>query len=142
MSKNLLHKTKLGEFEKWLTERGVQHRKTTGEWQVLQVRVGRDWLSVYERAHMSEHFSVDRRMDRLVEEFCRANRNQERGTKQLSTEPDEDMRWIYDPRHPEYLSEYADRLRKRRAAAMASAPIWMIEEARLNEIMRAQERDE
>lgn len=53
--------------------------------------------------------------------------------KRLSLKPDEHMRWIYDPSHPEYNSARAEDLRERRAAAMRNAPAWMIEEARLND---------
>ena len=56
--------------------------------------------------------------------------------KRLSLEPDEHMKWIYDSSHPDYDSDRAKWLRMRRAAAIASAPQWMIEEARLNDIMR------
>ena len=55
--------------------------------------------------------------------------------KRISLEPDEHMRWIYDYTHPDYNSSRAKDLRERRAAALRSAPKWMIEEARLNDSM-------
>lgn len=55
----------------------------------------------------------------------------------LSLEPDEHMRWIYDYTHPDYNSDMAKDLRERRMRAMQSAPQWMIEEARLNDILRS-----
>jgi hypothetical protein len=58
--------------------------------------------------------------------------------KMLSMEPNEDMRWIYDNAHPDYRSERAESLRERRAAAIRSAPRWMIEEAQMNDILREQ----
>jgi hypothetical protein len=54
----------------------------------------------------------------------------------ISLDPDPWMRWIYDPIHPDYMSDRAKDLRERRAAALASAPQWMIEEARLNDVAR------
>lgn len=54
----------------------------------------------------------------------------------LSLEPDEHMRWIYDPAHPDYYSDMAEHLRKRRAEAIRNAPTWMVEEARLNDILK------
>lgn len=54
--------------------------------------------------------------------------------KQLSLEPDEHMRWIYDPAHVDYHSEQAEDLRARHAQALCAAPKWMVEEARLNDL--------
>lgn len=45
--------------------------------------------------------------------------------KELTLDPDEHMRWIYDPRHPDYNSPMAEHLRAMRSAAIASAPEWM-----------------
>ena len=56
--------------------------------------------------------------------------------KLLSLEPDEDMRWIYDNNHPDYNSDRAKDLRERRAAALRSAPEWMIREAEMNDAWR------
>jgi len=56
--------------------------------------------------------------------------------KMLSLEPDEDMKWIYDPSHPDYYSDRVKDLRNRRDSAIRNAPRWMIEEARMNDIMR------
>ena len=57
--------------------------------------------------------------------------------KHLSLEPDPDMRWIYDYSHPDYNSPRAKYLREARAHAIQSAPRWMIEEARLNDLLKA-----
>ena len=56
--------------------------------------------------------------------------------KTLSLQPDEHMKWIYDYRHPEYLSKYAHHLRAAREAAIRSAPRWMIELARFNDALK------
>jgi hypothetical protein len=53
--------------------------------------------------------------------------------KNLSLEPDADMKWIYENTHPDYDSPRAKHLREARANAIKSAPQWMIEEARLND---------
>lgn len=58
--------------------------------------------------------------------------------KMLSLEPDEHMRWIYDSTHQNYDREYAEYLRARRAAAIRSAPRWMVDEALLNDTLREQ----
>ncbi len=58
--------------------------------------------------------------------------------KMLSIEPDEHMRWIYDQTHPDYHTDYARDLRKRRDRALSACPRWMIEEARMNDILREQ----
>ena len=56
--------------------------------------------------------------------------------KRISLEPDADMRWIYDYTHPDYNTPRAKDLRERRSRAIASAPEWMREEARLNDVLR------
>ena len=56
--------------------------------------------------------------------------------KMLSREPDEDMKWIYAYTRPEYPSDQAKDLRNRRDSALRHAPQWMIEEARMNDILR------
>jgi hypothetical protein len=56
--------------------------------------------------------------------------------KHLSLEPDPHMRWIYENAHPDYNSDYAKDLRARRQAALNSAPQWMIEEARMNDLLK------
>jgi hypothetical protein len=56
--------------------------------------------------------------------------------KRLTLEPDDDMRWIYDTTHRDYSSKEAEWLRGRRAAALRSAPEWMIREAKFNDAMR------
>ena len=45
--------------------------------------------------------------------------------KKFSLEPDDHMKWIYDPQHPDYNSKHAEYLRKRRAHAISIAPQWM-----------------
>ena len=53
--------------------------------------------------------------------------------KMLSLEPDEDMKWIYDPSHPDYYSDRAKHLREARDRAIRNAPEWMIREAEMND---------
>lgn len=60
--------------------------------------------------------------------------------KMLSLEPDEDMRWIYDYTHPNYNTDRAKSLRNKRNSALRHAPRWMVEEARLNDILRENNR--
>ena len=53
----------------------------------------------------------------------------------ISLNPDAWTKWIYNTTHPDYNSAEARYLRDRRAQAMASAPEWMIEEARMNDLL-------
>jgi hypothetical protein len=55
--------------------------------------------------------------------------------KRLTLEPDEHMRWIYDPSHRDYHSDRAKDLRERRAAALRNAPRWMVWEAEMNDAL-------
>jgi hypothetical protein len=59
--------------------------------------------------------------------------------KRLSLEPDEHMRWIYDPQHPDYNSDHAKHLREARAHALSQCPDWMIWDAALNDLDRKNE---
>lgn len=45
--------------------------------------------------------------------------------KNLTLQPDEHMRWIYDPSHPDYNSPRAERLRERRAQALHHVPQYL-----------------
>lgn len=47
----------------------------------------------------------------------------------FSLEPDDDVKWIYDPYHPDYNSERAEHLRNSRASALRAAPSWMVDQA-------------
>ena len=53
--------------------------------------------------------------------------------KQFSLEPDERMKWIYDPKHPDYNTDRAKYLRNARAYALTNCPQWMLEEAYMND---------
>ncbi len=69
----LLHKSKLQAFKDWLDLNGHEHRPTTADWQVLQVRPKNDtrWHAVYERAVSPEHYSVPQPLTRLVRAYIR-----------------------------------------------------------------------
>lgn len=54
----------------------------------------------------------------------------------LSLDPDDHMKWIYDQSPPDYHGDEAKWLRERRAAALASAPRWMIHAALVNDQLR------
>lgn len=54
----------------------------------------------------------------------------------FSLEPDEDMRWVYDPHHRDYHTEHARDLRARRADALNQVPKWMLQEAFENDERR------
>lgn len=58
------------------------------------------------------------------------------GIRRLSMHPDEGMRWIYDSSHPEYNTPRARHLRDARAAAIRSAPEWLVCLARSNDAAR------
>lgn len=56
--------------------------------------------------------------------------------KQLSLEPDDHMKWIYDHRHPDYNTDRAKHLREARFMAIHNAPEWMKREAEMNDTLR------
>lgn len=55
--------------------------------------------------------------------------------KKLSLKPDADMAWIYENNHPDYNSARARYLREARSSAIRFAPQWMIEDARINDLL-------
>jgi len=71
MSKCLLHISKLQAFKDFLDGAAIPHRDGRGDWQVMQVYVAPNWLCVFNRLDMPEHFTNDRRLDRLITKFCR-----------------------------------------------------------------------
>lgn len=62
---------KLDEFKEWLDLVGVEHRSTTADWQVLQVRLQGDprWHAIYQKMAAKEHLSVPEPLARLVRAF-------------------------------------------------------------------------
>lgn len=70
MSRNHLHVPHLDEFKTYLVNvRGVEVRDGRGEYEVLQVSIGKQWACIYMRQDMTEHFTVDKRIDHLVTDF-------------------------------------------------------------------------
>lgn len=53
----------------------------------------------------------------------------------LSFKPDEHMRWIYNPSHPDYNTDHARSLRAARGRAIMAAPHWMKWAASFNDAM-------
>jgi hypothetical protein len=72
MSRNLLHITKLDDFKNWLTQNGHEYRTGRGMWEVIQISIpDNQWACIYERNDMPEHYTVDRRIDKLVRQFLK-----------------------------------------------------------------------
>lgn len=75
MSRALLHISKLDQFRDWLTAQGIESRDGRGDYQVAQVKLtDGQWACVYSRNEMPEHFTTDKRLDRLVQRFCNARK--------------------------------------------------------------------
>jgi len=71
MSRSLLHRTKIDEFKVYLSDKGIEFRDGRGDYQVIQVLIGKDWMCVYDR-NKGDHFTVDTRMEGLVRRFINA----------------------------------------------------------------------
>ena len=76
MSRCLLHLNKFDEFVKWLDQSKIVHRPGKGEWQIIQIKKGSNWLCVYARAEMLEHFSVDKRLEVTIRSFIKSTNAQ------------------------------------------------------------------
>lgn len=83
MSRNLLHVSKLDEFQAWLTKVGVEHRPGRGEYEVLQVKTKKGtWQCVFRRHEMTEHFTVAYPLEPIVRRFINDNRTALRDPEQ------------------------------------------------------------
>lgn len=62
---------KLDEFKQWLDLVGIEHRPTTADWQVMQVRLPGDprWHAIYQKANARERLSVPGPLAGLVRAF-------------------------------------------------------------------------
>ncbi len=75
MSRNLLHKTKLPAFKSWLDAQGIPHRAPRGTCEMLQVQAAPpDWFCVFDRLNAPEHYTVDHRLERIVQRFIRVTK--------------------------------------------------------------------
>jgi hypothetical protein len=74
MSRNILHKSRLPAFIKWLDAKGIAHRPPRGDYQVLQILVGTDWCCIFDRIVAPEHYTNDRRLDNLIRRFIKETR--------------------------------------------------------------------
>lgn len=70
-ARNLLAIHKLDEFKAWLDARGIEHRPTNADFQVLQVRLPNEtqWHAIFRKLHASVHLSVPNPLVPLVTEF-------------------------------------------------------------------------
>lgn len=81
MSRNLLHKSKLGALKEWLDKNKIEHRPGRGDWQVLQIKVKNGFQCIFDRFDVTngqkdvrmtpEHYTVDRRLEGLIFRFLR-----------------------------------------------------------------------
>jgi len=71
MSRNLLAQHRLNEFANWIEARGIPvDRDPKGQYQKLGVRrLDGQWTYVYEQLDKTVHYTVDRRMEKLVRLF-------------------------------------------------------------------------
>lgn len=72
-NRNLLPKHYLEDFKVWLVEQGHEHRPTTADYQVLQVRLkGKpQWHAVYFKLTGNPHYTVPDPLVRLTARFIR-----------------------------------------------------------------------
>lgn len=76
MSRNLLHKSKLESFIKWLDANGVAHRPPRGDYQVLQINIRfNDWFCIFDRDVAPEHYTNDHRLNVLIRRFIKETKS-------------------------------------------------------------------
>lgn len=64
----LLHRTRLEAFKEWCAANGVETRAGKGDFQVLQVRVGKGWVPVYDR-HLGDHYTTEASLMPTIRRF-------------------------------------------------------------------------
>ena len=74
MSRNLLHKSKLQEFQEWLLNNHLTYRFTNAEFQVMQVYYKDHWQPIYDRIDAKEHYTVVRPLEPLVKRFIKESK--------------------------------------------------------------------
>lgn len=62
---------KLDAFKTWLDTQGIEHRPTSADYQVLQIRLPGDprWHAIYQKLDAKVHLSVTGPLTRLVRRF-------------------------------------------------------------------------
>ena len=70
-NRNTLAASKLSEFKEWLDLKGIEHRPTEADFQVLQIRLPGEvkWHAIYERLKSKQHLTVTLPLERLLQEF-------------------------------------------------------------------------
>ena len=69
-ARNLLHKSKLEEFKRWLQTQGIAYRDGKGDYQVIQVEhPEHGYLVIYEKLDSKEHYSVPWKLTPIVIAF-------------------------------------------------------------------------
>lgn len=96
-TRNILHISKLPEFEQFLEDKGYMILATSkNPFEVLRAKKDRDTVIVYKRADAKEHLSTMDKDYHLVREFIKSQRSQTNADK-IRAMPDEEL--------AEFLSE-------------------------------------
>lgn len=74
-ARNLLHKSKLEDFKKFLDSEGISHFETKADYQVLQVQIGKQKFAIYEKLNSKEHYTVPVQLIPLVVKFVKPVEN-------------------------------------------------------------------
>ena len=69
ISKNLLHISKLDDFEHFLDKLGIFSESGRIEFEALRIRIGKVWYSVYEPNKGGDHYHTDIELDSLLRMF-------------------------------------------------------------------------
>lgn len=70
MKRGTLHRDKILDFMDWLDSKGYDFRSGLGEYQVLQVKVARNWIPIYDRSRGAHLTVQEGPLLRLVHNFC------------------------------------------------------------------------
>lgn len=77
-SRSILHINKLPDFIAYLDSKSIPHRDGKGEYEVIQVRVGKGWAAIHKKLEAREHYTVPEKLLPLVTDFIKECGNKTR----------------------------------------------------------------
>lgn len=93
-TRNLLHKSKLEDFKKWLIKKGWQIEKPKGRWEVFRARSKKRIIIFYDTIDSKEHYSVPANCNDIVRRFINENRTREKEKRDFISIKDQPLNFV------------------------------------------------
>lgn len=82
-TRNLLHKSKLEDFKKWLIKKGWKIEDPKGIWEVFRARSQKRIIIFYDTIDSKEHYSIPENCNDIVRRFINENKLSKKENKDL-----------------------------------------------------------